>query len=107
MNVQVFNNPEDFQSERYLKNGKPNVRDPDCAAFGFGRWSVSATIYSPTYTSFHSNSSPVMSVSDNSLYSIVYRLLAVLHDDEPPVDDQGHSLKPKPEFTTGMLCKYV
>ena len=52
MNVQVFNNPEDFQSERYLKNGKPNVRDPDCAAFGFGRWSVSATIYSPTYAHF-------------------------------------------------------
>ena len=44
----------EFQPERYLKNGKlnPDVRDPDCAAFGFGRWSVSATIYSPTYAHF-------------------------------------------------------
>ena len=47
-----FNNPEAFQPERYLKDGKlnPNVRDPDCAAFGFGRRSVDATICSPTYT---------------------------------------------------------
>ena len=35
----AFNNPEEFQPERYLKDGKlnPDVRDPDCAAFGFGR----------------------------------------------------------------------
>ena len=46
----VFNNPEEFQPERYLKDGKlnPDVRDPDCAAFGFGRRSVNTT-YSPTY----------------------------------------------------------
>jgi Cytochrome P450 len=50
---EVFNNPEEFQPERYLKDGKlnPDVRDPDCAAFGFGRRSVNATIYFPTYAS--------------------------------------------------------
>ena len=38
----AFNNPQEFQPERYLKDGKlnPDVRDPDCAAFGFGRRSV-------------------------------------------------------------------
>ena len=38
----VFNNPQEFQPERYLKDGKlnPDTRDPDCAAFGFGRRSV-------------------------------------------------------------------
>ena len=38
----VFNNPMEFQPERYLKDGQlnPDVRDPDCAAFGFGRRSV-------------------------------------------------------------------
>jgi hypothetical protein len=38
----AFNNPEEFQPERYLKDGRlnPNVRDPECAAFGFGRRSV-------------------------------------------------------------------
>lgn len=35
----VFSSPLEFQPERYLKDGKldPNARNPDCAAFGFGR----------------------------------------------------------------------
>ena len=51
----VFNNPEEFQPERYLKNGKlnPDVRDPECAAFGFGRRSVIDAAYSPTYIHAH------------------------------------------------------
>ena len=42
---EAFNNPEEFQPERYLKDGKlnPDVKDPDCAAFGFGRRSVNTT----------------------------------------------------------------
>ena len=38
----AFNNPQEFQPERYLKDGKlnPDVRDPDCAVFGYGRRSV-------------------------------------------------------------------
>jgi hypothetical protein len=33
-----FNNPQEFQPERNIKDGKlnPDVRDPECAAFGFG-----------------------------------------------------------------------
>ena len=49
----AFDNPHEFQPERYLKDGKlnPDVRDPNCAAFGFGRRSVKCyTAYSPTYT---------------------------------------------------------
>ena len=35
----TFNNPMEYQPERYLKDGKLNsdVMDPDSAAFGFGR----------------------------------------------------------------------
>ena len=38
----------EFQPERYLKNGQlnPDVRDPDCAAFGYGRRLVDP-VYSP------------------------------------------------------------
>ena len=41
----AFNDPQEFQPERYLKDGKlnPKVRDPECAAFGFGRRSVNTT----------------------------------------------------------------
>ena len=47
----AFKDPHEFQPERFLKDGKlnPDVRDPDCAAFGFGRRSVNTTSrYSPT-----------------------------------------------------------
>ena len=34
-----FDNPMKYQPERYLKDGKlnPDVLDPACAAFGYGR----------------------------------------------------------------------
>ena len=37
-----FNNPMEFQPERYLKDGKlnPHVMDPTVVAFGYGRRSV-------------------------------------------------------------------
>ena len=48
----IFDNPTEYQPERYLKDGKlnPDVRDPVCAAFGFGRRSVDPT-YSTNYIS--------------------------------------------------------
>ena len=38
----AFNNPMEYDPERYLKDGKlnPNVMDSDSVAFGFGRRSV-------------------------------------------------------------------
>jgi len=83
----VFNNPEEFQPERYLKDGRlnPDVRDPVCAAFGFGR-----------------RICPGRHLSDNSLYSFVSCLLAV-YDIKLPVDDKGNTLNLKPEFTSGLL----
>jgi hypothetical protein len=43
----AFNHPQEFQPERYLKDGNlnPDVRDPDSAAFGFGRRSVKYNIF--------------------------------------------------------------
>lgn len=47
----IYTTPEEFQPERYLKDGalNPDTRDPDCAAFGYGRRSVDA-MYPLTYT---------------------------------------------------------
>jgi Cytochrome P450 len=47
----VFNNPMEFQPERYLKDGKlnPDAMDPDCAVFGFGRRSAVNPICSLAY----------------------------------------------------------
>ena len=40
--AETFNNPMEYQPERYLKDGKlnPDAADPACVAFGFGRRSV-------------------------------------------------------------------
>ena len=102
---EVFNKPREFLPERYLKDGKlnPDMRDPDCAAFGFGRRSVNTT-YSP-YTlikNFFPSICPGRHFSDNALYSIASCLLAV-YDIKPPVDDQGNTLKLEPKFTTGPV----
>ena len=104
----VFNDPHEFKPERYLKDGKldPDVRDPSCAVFGFGRRSVNTTYSLKHKHSFKQYFSPSICpgrhLSDNSLYSIVSCLLAV-YDIKPPVDDQGNTLKLKPEFTSGFL----
>ncbi|KAF9548289.1 cytochrome P450 [Agrocybe pediades] len=80
----VYTNPSEYNPERYLNPG-PNVRDPDCAAFGFGR-----------------RICPGRHMSDNSLFSIIASTLAV-YDIKPSVDAKGNPVKPKPEFTTGLL----
>ena len=99
----VFNKPQEFQPERFLKNGKlnPDVRDPDCAVFGFGRRSVNTIFFKHVYSLFPSIC-PGRHLSDSSLYSILSCLLAV-YDIKPPVDDQGNTLKLEPEFTSGLL----
>ena len=108
----AFKNPQEFQPERYLKDGKlnPDVRDPDCAVFGYGRRSVvnASYIFLKILTYIFINIFPRPSIcpgrhlSDNALYSIISCLLAV-YDIKPPIDDQGNSIKLKPEFTTGLL----
>ena len=101
---EVFNDPEEFKPERYLKDGKldPDVRDPDCAVFGFGRRSVN-TAHTRLSLIILPSICPGRHLSSDSLYIIASCLLAV-YDIKPPVDDQGNSiLKLKPESTDGIL----
>ncbi|PPQ89157.1 hypothetical protein CVT25_006529 [Psilocybe cyanescens] len=87
----VFPNPSEFQPERFLKDGKldPNARNPDCAAFGFGR-----------------RICPGRHFSNNSLYSIISSVLAV-YNITPSLDDLGNPMEVKPEFSSGLLSPYV
>jgi len=82
-----FNNPMEYDPERYLKDGKlnPDMMDPDSVAFGYGR-----------------RICPGRHLSDNTLYLTVSCLLAV-YDIKPPVDSQGNIIKLKPDFTNGLL----
>jgi len=80
-----FNNPMEYQPERYLKDGKlnPDIMDPASVAFGYGR-----------------RICPGRHLADNSLYSIVSCLLAV-YDIKPPAEGL------KPEFTSGVVSSPV
>ncbi|KAF8884181.1 cytochrome P450 [Infundibulicybe gibba] len=84
-----FPEPEKFRPERYLNaDGSINTqrRDPDVAAFGFGR-----------------RICPGMYVSYNSLYSYASTVLATF-DITPPLDANGEYVKIKGKMITGMLC---
>ncbi|KAF9037735.1 cytochrome P450 [Panaeolus papilionaceus] len=83
----VFSDPDEYIPERYLKNGQldPTVRDPNTAAFGYGR-----------------RICPGRHMSDNALFMIIASTLAV-YDVLPPLDDAGKPIKQKAEFTSGLL----
>ncbi|KAF8884168.1 cytochrome P450 [Infundibulicybe gibba] len=84
-----FPEPEEFRPERYLNaDGSLNEqrRDPQVAAFGFGR-----------------RICPGRHLSDNALYSFVSMVLATF-DITPPRDANGNYIKPKGDMTVGMLC---
>ncbi|EDR10167.1 uncharacterized protein LACBIDRAFT_248655 [Laccaria bicolor S238N-H82] len=84
---EVFEAPEEFKPERYLKDGQidPSVRDPVVAAFGFGR-----------------RMCPGRYLSDNSLYSIVSSVLAV-YNINAPVDESGQPKQLEANYTSGLL----
>ncbi|EDR09338.1 uncharacterized protein LACBIDRAFT_248749 [Laccaria bicolor S238N-H82] len=84
---EVFEGPEEFRPERYLKDGQidPSVRDPGVAAFGFDR-----------------RMCPGRYLSDNSLYSIVSSVLAV-YNINAPVDESGKPNQLVVNYTSGLL----
>ena len=101
-----FNNPMEYQPERFLKDGKlnPDVMDIDSVVFGFGRRSANP-IYKlrrPISWSYFPSVCPGRYFSNNSLYIIASCLLAV-YEIKPPVDDQGNIIQLKAEFTDGVL----
>ncbi|KIJ97235.1 hypothetical protein K443DRAFT_257636 [Laccaria amethystina LaAM-08-1] len=84
---EIFEEPEEFRPERYLKDGQldPSIRDPGVAAFGYGR-----------------RICPGRHMSDNSLYSIVSSVLAV-YNIKAPLDEFGKPKEVKADYTSGFL----
>ncbi|TFK35043.1 cytochrome P450 [Crucibulum laeve] len=80
----AYPEPDEFKPERFIKDGvlDPTVRDPNVAAFGFGR-----------------RICPGRYFSDNSLYSIVCSVLSV-YDITPASDEKGEL---KLEMTSGLI----
>ncbi|KAK7677331.1 hypothetical protein QCA50_019661 [Cerrena zonata] len=79
--------PERFNPDRFLKDGKlnPDVRDPLTLAFGFGR-----------------RVCPGRHLSDGSLFMMI---ASVLHtfDIHPVIDEDGKEYDPTSEVITGLI----
>ncbi|KAF9044301.1 cytochrome P450 [Panaeolus papilionaceus] len=83
----VYKDPHEYIPDRFLKDGQldPTVRDPNVAAFGYGR-----------------RICPGRHFSDNGLFIIIASTLAV-YNIMPPLDSNGKVVKPRVEYAPGLL----
>ncbi|KAF5327069.1 hypothetical protein D9619_004660 [Psilocybe cf. subviscida] len=83
----VFEDPEEFRPERYLKDGKLDlsVRQPEASAFGFGR-----------------RICPGRFLSDSSLFSMVSSTLHAF-DITPALDKNGIPIPLSTQMTSGLV----
>ncbi|KAJ7226387.1 cytochrome P450 [Mycena rebaudengoi] len=83
----MYPDPYAFKPERFLLDGKANpaVKDPDCAAFGFGR-----------------RICPGRHLARSSIWSVVASILATFNIDKA-VDEAGHVIEPTFEYLTALV----
>ncbi len=83
----VYEDPETYCPERFLKDGKfdPTMRDPSCFAFGYGRRICPGRHY-----------------ADDALFVNIASALHVFNI-TPPLDDSGRPIKIEPCMSDGMV----
>ncbi|KAJ6562700.1 cytochrome P450 [Mycena vulgaris] len=84
---EMYPEPHLFKPERFLRDGtlNPDVRDPETAAFGFGR-----------------RKCPGRHMASSSLWITVASILATLNIDKA-VDEDGKVVEPSNEYFHGMI----
>ncbi|KAJ7128675.1 cytochrome P450 [Mycena epipterygia] len=82
----MYPDPYAFKPERFLLEGKPNpaVKDPECAAFGFGR-----------------RICPGRHMARSSIWITVVSILATFNIDKA-VDEAGHIIEPTFEYISAL-----
>ncbi|KAF8191993.1 cytochrome P450 [Mycena galopus ATCC 62051] len=83
----MYPDPYAFKPERFLLHGKPNpaVKDPGCAAFGFGR-----------------RICPGRDMARSSIWITVASILATFNIDKA-IDEAGHVIEPTFEYLTALV----
>jgi len=103
---EVFEKPLEFRPERYLKNGKINreVLDPDVAAFGFGRRSVSLYGFIVQSSEIWHRICPGRHLARDTLFILISSVLSVF-DILPPKDENRNEVKVEARFSGGaVMC---
>ncbi|KAI0767392.1 cytochrome P450 [Fomes fomentarius] len=84
---EVFEDPETFRPERYIKDGAldPSVRDPAAFTFGFGRRICPGRYFAEA--------------------AMFINVAAALHvfDISPPLDERGNVIRNVPKMTDGII----
>ena len=104
---QVYEDPDVYRPERFLKDGQlnPTVRDPFNYAFGYGRRSVQRPCvrFPPlSRSSSVHRICPGRHFAEASLFINIASLLHVF-DITPPLDDAGRPIKITPAMTDGII----
>jgi cytochrome P450 len=88
---EVFERPDDYIPERYLKGGEidPTVRDPSAAVFGYGRRNCPGRFF-----------------SNDAFFAAIAHVLAVF-DIKPGVDGEGNEVEVVPNYVTTGIIQYV
>ncbi|KAF9523361.1 cytochrome P450 [Crepidotus variabilis] len=83
-----YPDPDTFNPERWLKDGKlnPDVQDPTVAAFGFGR-----------------RQCPGSHVAVDALWILAATVLATIRVSKP-LDKNGNPFEQEIEYLTGLMC---
>ena len=104
--------PEEFKPERFLKDGAldPTVKDPDSAAFGFGRRYIPSLHKNINLEPLTKTTTPRICpgrhMSKNSLYAVVSSVLAVF-DIKPPLDADGKPSQLSTDVSSGLLSYVI
>ncbi|KAJ7065516.1 cytochrome P450 [Mycena amicta] len=83
----IYSEPDHFKPERFLLDGQPNpnIRDPDTAAFGFGR-----------------RICPGKHMATDSIFISVASILSTLKI-EKSVDEHGNTIEPTYDYFPGLV----
>ena len=102
----VFEDPDEFRPERFIRDGKldVSVRDPSAFAFGFGRRYVGLCLSWPRAAVTQSlvRICPGRHYAEAGLFIIIASVLHVF-DITPPLDEQGRPVKVTPMQTDGII----
>ncbi|KAF9457683.1 cytochrome P450 [Collybia nuda] len=87
-NESVYPDPFTFNPDRFMKDGKlnPAVRDPDHAAFGFGR-----------------RACPGRYMAISAIWITIASIIAAF-DITKPIDEKGQVIEPSHEYISELVC---
>ena len=108
----MYEDPETFHPERFLRDGKPNPNapDPDEFSFGFGRRCVFRFV-GPTVHTYSEHRLTCLHVDricpgrHFGLAAVYINVASALHvfKFSPPLDEHGREIKIEPRMVSGFV----